>query len=115
MEKPKELLNALLEMKQDAFCNFIFFNFRATARDSIILKVILDQIENFKKGNTIVFRNAKITLFKNTMRLSIDEWGSIQSFEKAQSLISIKISDKFQINSENNLSNQKYEIVYEFQ
>ncbi|KAI4974150.1 hypothetical protein ZWY2020_047430 [Hordeum vulgare] len=41
-----------------------------------------DQIEMLKPGNTVIFRNARIDMFKDTMRLAVDKWGRIEVVEE---------------------------------
>lgn len=47
------------------------------------------------------------------MRLVVDKWGLLQSFEDAQKSVSVKLSDNFEINTKNNISLQQYDVVYE--
>jgi hypothetical protein len=49
------------------------------------------------------------------MRVTLDEWGSVDPLEIAQSRVSTHLDDKFTVNVSNNVSNQKYEIVYEYE
>jgi replication factor A1 len=46
-------------------------------------------------------RNAKIDMFKSSMRLAVDKWGRVESAEPAS----------FTVNEENNLSQVEYELV----
>lgn len=54
-----------------------------------------------KSGATIILRNAKIDMFKGTMRLTVDKWGRIEVAEPAS----------FTVRKENNLSLVEYELV----
>lgn len=54
-----------------------------------------------KPGNTVVLRNAKIDMFKGSMRLAVDKWGRIELAEPG----------KFQVKEDNNLSLVEYELV----
>uniref|UniRef100_A0A0D9WJP6 Uncharacterized protein n=1 Tax=Leersia perrieri TaxID=77586 RepID=A0A0D9WJP6_9ORYZ len=50
------------------------------------------QVDLVKPGTTVIFRNAKIDMFKRTMRLAVDKWGCIEVAEHAS----------FQVNEDNN-------------
>uniref|UniRef100_A0A2P2PUB1 Single-stranded DNA binding protein Ssb-like OB fold domain-containing protein n=1 Tax=Rhizophora mucronata TaxID=61149 RepID=A0A2P2PUB1_RHIMU len=54
-----------------------------------------------KPGATVILRNAKIDMFKGSMRLAVDKWGRIEAAEPAN--IVVKQS--------NNLSLVEYELV----
>ncbi|XP_057764450.1 uncharacterized protein At4g28440-like [Salvia miltiorrhiza] len=60
-----------------------------------------DQVEMMKPGNTVVLRNAKIDMFKGSMRLAVDKWGRIEVAEP----------EKFVVKEDNNLSLVEYELV----
>ncbi|XP_057788772.1 uncharacterized protein LOC131005736 [Salvia miltiorrhiza] len=60
-----------------------------------------DQVEMMKPGNTVVLRNAKIDMFKGSMRLAVDKWGRIEVVEP----------EKFVVKEDNNLSLVEYELV----
>ncbi|KAL8468084.1 hypothetical protein ACS0TY_031364 [Phlomoides rotata] len=60
-----------------------------------------DQVELMKPGNTVVLRNAKIDMFKGSMRLAVDKWGRVEVAEPA----------KFEVKEDNNLSLVEYELV----
>ncbi|KAL3522324.1 hypothetical protein ACH5RR_015158 [Cinchona calisaya] len=60
-----------------------------------------DQVELMTPGNTVILRNAKIDMFKGSMRLAVDKWGRIEVTEPA----------KFAIKEDNNLSLIEYELV----
>ncbi|KAE8689439.1 integrator complex subunit 9-like protein [Hibiscus syriacus] len=64
-----------------------------TARD--------DQIELMKPGVTVIPRNAKIEMFKGSMRLAVDKWGRIEVTDPAN----------FAVKEDNNLSLIEYELV----
>lgn len=61
-----------------------------------------DQIEMLKPGNTVIFRNARIDMFKDTMRLAVDKWGRIEVVEEPAG---------FKVNKDNNVSKVEYELV----
>lgn len=54
-----------------------------------------------KPGATAILRNAKIDMFKGSMRLSVDKWGRIEVAEPAD----------FVVKEDNNLSLVEYELV----
>ncbi|KAH1054972.1 hypothetical protein J1N35_033037 [Gossypium stocksii] len=60
-----------------------------------------DQVELMKPGNTVILRNAKIDMFKGSMRLAVDKWGRIEVTEPAS----------FVVKEDNNLSLVEYELV----
>ncbi|GFP97124.1 uncharacterized protein at4g28440 [Phtheirospermum japonicum] len=60
-----------------------------------------EQVELMKTGNTVILRNAKIDMFKGSMRLAVDKWGRIEVAEPAE----------FVVKEDNNLSLVEYELV----
>lgn len=54
-----------------------------------------------KPGDTIILRNAKIDMFKGSMRLAVDKWGRIEVTEAAN----------LTVKEDNNLSLVEYELV----
>ncbi|KAK4344562.1 hypothetical protein RND71_034738 [Anisodus tanguticus] len=60
-----------------------------------------DQVDLMKAGATIILRNAKIDMFKSTMRLAVDKWGRVEVTEPAA----------FEVKQGNNLSLVEYELV----
>ncbi|KAI5657152.1 hypothetical protein M9H77_25945 [Catharanthus roseus] len=60
-----------------------------------------DQVDLMNPGNTVILRNAKIDMFKGSMRLAVDKWGRIELTEPAQ----------FAVKEDNNLSLVEYELV----
>ncbi len=54
-----------------------------------------------KEGVTVIIRNAKIDMFKGSMRLAVDKWGRVEVAEPAD----------FVVKEENNLSLVEYELV----
>lgn len=54
-----------------------------------------------KPNNTVILRNAKIDMFKGSMRLAVDKWGRVEVTEPAE----------FVVKEENNLSLVEYELV----
>ncbi|KAK1663515.1 hypothetical protein QYE76_051674 [Lolium multiflorum] len=68
---------------------------------SIIFTARNEQVDLLKPGATAIMRNAKIDMFKSSMRLAVDKWGRVESAEPAS----------FTVNEENNLSQVEYELV----
>eukprot|EP00244_Chara_vulgaris_P003540 TRINITY_DN1655_c0_g1_i1.p3 TRINITY_DN1655_c0_g1~~TRINITY_DN1655_c0_g1_i1.p3 ORF type:complete len:136 (+),score=35.54 TRINITY_DN1655_c0_g1_i1:246-653(+) len=60
-----------------------------------------DQVDKMKEGATIKLRNAKIDMFKGSMRLAVDKWGLVEEAEPAA----------FVVKEDNNLSLVEYELV----
>lgn len=54
-----------------------------------------------KEGGTVILRNAKIDMFKGSMRLAVDKWGRVEVTEPAD----------FTVKEDNNLSLIEYELV----
>ncbi|XP_074296022.1 uncharacterized protein At4g28440-like isoform X2 [Silene latifolia] len=60
-----------------------------------------DQVDKMIKGSTVTMRNAKIDMFKGSMRLAGDKWGRIEEASPAD----------FSVKEDNNLSLIEYELV----
>ncbi|KAJ6377693.1 hypothetical protein OIU78_028008 [Salix suchowensis] len=60
-----------------------------------------EQVEMMNPGATIILRNAKIDMFKGSMRLAVDKWGRVEVAEPAN----------FAVKENNNLSLVEYELV----
>lgn len=60
-----------------------------------------DQVDVMQEGETVILRNAKIDMFKGSMRLAVDKWGRIEVTEPAT----------FTVKMENNLSLIEYELI----
>ncbi|KAL9226332.1 hypothetical protein vseg_002159 [Gypsophila vaccaria] len=60
-----------------------------------------DQVEKMKAGSTVTLRNAKIDMFKGTMRLAVDKLGRIEEADAAD----------FAVKEDNNLSLIEFELV----
>ncbi|XP_057448474.1 uncharacterized protein At4g28440-like [Lotus japonicus] len=60
-----------------------------------------DQVDLMKEGSTVVMRNAKIDMYKGSMRLAVDKWGRVEVAEPAS----------FTVKEDNNLSLIEYELV----
>lgn len=58
-------------------------------------------VDLMKPGTTVILRNAKIDMFKGSMRVAVDKWGRIEGTESA----------KFVVKEDNNLSLVEYELV----
>jgi len=60
-----------------------------------------DQVEKMKAGTTVTLRNAKIDMFKGSMRLGVDRWGLIEEADQTD----------FAVKEDNNLSLIEFELV----
>ncbi|KAL6497530.1 hypothetical protein OROHE_027159 [Orobanche hederae] len=60
-----------------------------------------EQVEMMKPDTTIILRNAKIDMFKGSMRLAVDKWGRVEVTEPAS----------FNVKEDNNLSLVEYELI----
>ncbi|KZV36134.1 hypothetical protein F511_20266 [Dorcoceras hygrometricum] len=60
-----------------------------------------DQVKIMKPDATVILRNAKIDMFKGSMRLTVDKWGRLEETEPAS----------FTVKEDNNLSLVEYELV----
>ena len=58
-------------------------------------------VDLMKPNTTVILRNAKIDMFKGSMRLAVDKWGRVEVTEPA----------KFVVKEDNNLSLIEYELV----
>ncbi|XP_072965048.1 uncharacterized protein At4g28440-like [Typha angustifolia] len=68
---------------------------------TIVFTARNEQVDSMKPGATVVLRNAKIDMFKGSMRLAVDKWGRVEVTEPAD----------FTVKEENNLSLVEYELV----
>lgn len=61
----------------------------------------LSSVDLMKPGTTVILRNAKIDMFRGSMRLAVDKWGRVEVTEPAT----------FSVKEDNNLSLVEYELV----
>lgn len=66
-----------------------------------LTRVRLFTVDLLKPESTVIIRNAKIDMFKGSMRLAVDKWGRIEVTEPAS----------FNVKEDNNLSLVEYELV----
>ncbi|MBA0624674.1 hypothetical protein Godav_009979 [Gossypium davidsonii] len=59
------------------------------------------EVDFMKEGATLTLRNAKIDMFKGSMRLAVDKWGRVEVAEP----------DSFKVKEDNNLSLIEYELI----
>lgn len=59
-------------------------------------------VEKMQAGATVTLRNAKIDMFKGSMRLAVDRWGLVEVAEDPAD---------FTVKEDNNLSLIEYELV----
>eukprot|EP01018_Ginkgo_biloba_P001175 Gb_31185 [translate_table: standard] len=67
----------------------------------IIFTARNEQVDIMREGVTVIIRNAKIDMFKGTMRLAVDKWGRVEVAAPAN----------FIVKEDNNLSAVEYELV----
>ncbi|KAJ6829007.1 uncharacterized protein M6B38_359375 [Iris pallida] len=60
-----------------------------------------EQVDLMKPATTVILRNAKIDMFKGSMRLAVDKWGRVEPTDPAE----------FTVKEDNNLSLVEYELV----
>jgi replication factor A1 len=60
-----------------------------------------EQVDLMKDGVTVILRNAKIDMFKGSMRLAVDKWGRVEPADDAD----------FVVKEDNNFSLIEYELV----
>ena len=58
-------------------------------------------VDLMPEGSTVILRNAKIDMFKGSMRVSVDKWGRVEPTEAAS----------FKPKEDNNLSLVEYELI----
>lgn len=68
---------------------------------TIVFTARNEQVETMQPGATVTLRNAKIDMFKGSMRLAVDKWGRVEAAEPAT----------FTVKEDNNLSLVEYELV----
>ncbi|EFJ14372.1 hypothetical protein SELMODRAFT_271333 [Selaginella moellendorffii] len=67
----------------------------------IIFTARNEQVDLMKPGVTVNLRNAKIDMFKGSMRLAVDKWGRVEP----------AADESFTVKEDNNLSAVEYELV----
>lgn len=60
-----------------------------------------EQVDLMTQGRYVILRNAKIDMFKGSMRLAVNQWGKIEPTE----------GESFDCKTDNNLSLVEYELV----
>ncbi|KAI3818145.1 hypothetical protein L1987_11948 [Smallanthus sonchifolius] len=60
-----------------------------------------DQVDAMKESSTVILRNAKIDMYKGSMRLAVDRWGLVEVTEPAA----------FSVKEDNNLSLIEFELI----
>ncbi|CAM8995770.1 unnamed protein product [Rhodiola kirilowii] len=68
---------------------------------SIVFTARNEQVDKMSPGATVILRNAKIDMFKGSMRLAVDKWGLVEVTEPVN----------FVVKEDNNLSLIEYELV----
>lgn len=67
----------------------------------LLFLLLLGAVDLLKTETTVILRNAKIDMFKGSMRLAVDKWGRMEVTEPAN----------FVVKEDNNLSLVEYELV----
>ncbi|GLJ35284.1 hypothetical protein SUGI_0709960 [Cryptomeria japonica] len=62
-----------------------------------------EQVDMMKPGTTVILRNAKIDMYRGSMRLAVDKWGRVEVTDAAD----------FEVKEDNNLSLVEYELRYQ--
>jgi len=68
----------------------------------IIFTARNDQVDLMKEGKIVTLRNAKIDMYKGSMRLAVDRWGRVEVAEEPTDIT---------VKEDNNLSLIEYELV----
>ncbi|KAK9925280.1 hypothetical protein M0R45_033609 [Rubus argutus] len=68
---------------------------------TIIFTARNEQVDMMSTGATVILRNAKIDMFKGSMRLAVDKWGRVEVTEPAS----------FTVRENYNMSLVEYELV----
>ncbi|CAH8383913.1 unnamed protein product [Eruca vesicaria subsp. sativa] len=68
----------------------------------IIFTARNDQVDLMKEGKIVTLRNAKIDMYKGSMRLAVDKWGRVEVEEEPTDIT---------VKEDNNLSLIEYELV----
>eukprot|EP00878_Enallax_costatus_P002262 GHUV01002436.1.p3 GENE.GHUV01002436.1~~GHUV01002436.1.p3 ORF type:complete len:137 (+),score=27.79 GHUV01002436.1:141-551(+) len=68
---------------------------------SIVFTARNEQVELAQAGKYVTLRNAKIDMYRGSMRLGVDQWGKVEALE----------GQSFKANTDNNLSLIEYELV----
>jgi len=68
---------------------------------TIVFTARNEQVDMMNPDATVILRNAKIDMFKGSMRLAVDKWGRVEVTEPAD----------FTVKEDNNLSLVEYELV----
>ncbi|XP_004304612.1 PREDICTED: uncharacterized protein At4g28440-like [Fragaria vesca subsp. vesca] len=68
---------------------------------TIVFTARNEQVDMMNPGATVILRNAKIDMFKGSMRLAVDKWGRVEVAEPGS----------FNVKEDNNMSSVEYELV----
>lgn len=88
-------------------CEFLHYSLWHASKQSWLYSLYwwksfnCDAVDLMNAGATVILRNAKIDMFKGSMRLAVDKWGRVEVTEPA----------KFVVKEDNNLSLVEYELV----
>ncbi|CAH1434007.1 unnamed protein product [Lactuca virosa] len=67
----------------------------------IIFTARNDQVNLMKEGNTVSLKNAKIDMYKGSMRLGVDRWGHLE----------VTSTNDISVKEDNNLSLIEFELI----
>lgn len=68
---------------------------------TIVFTARNEQVDLAQVGKYLTLRNAKIDMFRGSMRLAVDQWGKVEALE----------GENFDAKKDNNLSLIEYELV----
>jgi len=68
---------------------------------TIVFTARNEQVDLAQEGKYLTLRNAKIDMYRGSMRLAVDQWGKVEALEDST----------FQAKTDNNLSLIEYELV----
>ncbi|XP_074276094.1 uncharacterized protein At4g28440-like [Silene latifolia] len=97
LQKPRSSSSSSLNSRANRIAECLV----ADETASIFFTARNDQIDLMQPGATLILRNAKIDMFKGSMRLAVDKWGRVELTEPAS----------FEVKEDNNLSLVEYELV----
>ena len=75
--------------------------YRQKIQSSYLCSNLFCAVDMMKAGATVILRNAKIDMFKGSMRMAVDKWGRVEVTDPAD----------FEVKEDNNLSLVEYELV----
>ena len=95
----KNIVHSVICWLYFLYCNAL--TLKSCVRAAYLTIIYILTVDMLKPGNTVIIRNAKIDMFKGSMRLAVDKWGRVEVTEPAS----------FDVKEDNNLSLVEYELV----